>query len=670
MGHPLRKASRASNVRVSLLRQIGSGEQGYSLVSVLVALGIAATLAISSYQQAVMQSRLVVQSKVRGTVIETVNNIKQILGNADACKKTFGGYRAGDSGIPIIYSSRILDMTATTANWVTQPMYFRGSSSIIGNSIYLNEVSLKGDLAPLNTGEMTAVFDFRGRYGNASSPEIGFSREVTINAKLDHLGRITSCQTSQYTSLDRGNVCKDPLAACTDSLNYCVGQMYLSSIAGCVCAGTKVCTTPSPTPSSSPTPAPSPTVSPSPTPSPTPSPGNIMVLARLYNGLSSIDFDYQFNAIGSLHYAVYEGDKGSLTPADIKVAAGSPIAADLVARGTIAVGTPGVTQSLNVPGLPDGKLYSFYAVAENSSLVLDSVNKYYTKVIPKKLSMQEIAAGGGQPLIRYMVYYPVGYYDDSNPAPVMYFWHGFGEVSSDPANGPGAFSAMNHLIPALSIIAGSELPMAMIAPQCNIILSDCWNYQPGWYNRVFDNTKGAYRFDPKRMYSSGNSTGSLAAYGIALERPAEVSAVVTFMSVGHPWSPPYIAQTCTAFRDNGIALWAFHNSNDSWQPTTSTTNMQTNINGCGAVPRPPKVTLFTGAVWPANPDGVNPYDNSHHNAASYVVGSPYYHYPTGVTMPFATPLEPLFVTELAAAAVAAGKPLSTIWDWLLLHSKP
>ncbi|MBS1964109.1 MAG: hypothetical protein JST04_17995 [Bdellovibrionales bacterium] len=417
----------------------------------------------------------------------------------------------------------------------------------------------------------------------------------------------------------------------------------------------------------------------------------LSVTYSLANTWDTIQLTARQNNPGTVYYAVYNADQGTLTAADVKAAATSASSGAKVAQGTLSVVAGGTDYSALTATLPDKVLYTIYSVGEDAVGLDTSANvKKYTGVIPKKISMQQYAttiSGKGGATIRYNVYFPDGYYDNpSTNYPAMMYIHGGGETFTDATNAESNFTtgAANMLkTPFYTMIRiGGSLPTVLVEPQCNQSIWSCTNGDESqYYAEVIDKTEAAYRINPKRFYVTGMSWGGAGTYHVAYDYPAKVAAVAP-VSGALTYRAISGGQLCTKMGANNLPMWAFINSNDPYfsrsalgASGTYAVDVISTYSAC-ATHGDARVSEFAGDVYPAT---VNT-----HNTAEYVYGVPYYNYgpkrfeylsggsSVADTSPpsHPVPLLPAFLTDLSTASTQLGHTLNSIVDWLMLWSKP
>ena len=669
-----------------MYRKILSQESGFSLIEVVMASGLAVTLSLAIAYQNNLLGTLSRRTDATFEINEIRSMIETSMKNPAACRATFGGL------IPNVVTSvqRIYRMQRLPASsvWVTQTAYQVESPMNILTPVRIAGIDMTGALMPRSNGRVMAHVRFRVPLSEGRSTEV--ARDIPIFAVTDQGGQVSDCQTFEAGGVLQGStpmLCADQVADCADQGDYCKGQAYNSTVENCLCFGTKV-TGPNPagrecsltvSPSPTPTPTSTPTPPPSGTPSPSPSsiPGTaVLESGFLSNGTNSIDFGFKLKMTGLVRYAIFDTDQGNLSPFDVKMyAAMTPTGALRAAGNSPSVGA-GVATTVSAPALPDKVHYFAYYVAENSSSQLDTSTKAYKNVIPRKLSMQQIPVAwvpGGRNVF-YMVSFPPNYYDSVAPMPLAVWFHGKGEVFSDSANEESYFTTgptnMYKTIPG-SAGRMDQMPMVSIAIQCNMMYFDCTNFSDGnfasWSVKVADLL---YHIDDKRRYAIGWSFGGNGAWH-AIATHGDLFAAAVPFSTTNIWVG-YKPSLCANGAANGVAILGVHNSDDLLVGVNGTINAVNLYNSCPTLPRPAIKQILPGNVWPAWTQAgytAAAVDSYHHDAITYSMVLPFWSYPNNAV--YETPaMEPNIAAFLASESVKYGKPVNTIWDWMLLFSKP
>jgi cell division septation protein DedD/pimeloyl-ACP methyl ester carboxylesterase len=672
----------------------------------IVGIAIASSVTVVSAQIVSNQAAGQRLTEARADISGITREIRDVLSNSEACKRTLAGFAPGATITRIYRVSRNLSIPGNP--WQETVSHVVDTTS--ANKVRIKSLTVQGAVAANNMGEMRLVARFEVNRDVIGVRE--YERDINVRTRVDSTGTIVSCAGIEGDKSTR-LLCADPIAACANHPDYCREQVYVNPVEGCVCLGSRTVgtnifgvncggwappsptPTPTPSPTVSPTPSPtttptvtpptsSPTPSPTPTPTPTPSPtvspspaapANFVVAESLRNDANAIIYRTRLNTAGAVRYAVYNTDPGVLTAGAVKIASSTAVGGALVAAGTTAVPTAGVDTDITITGLPDKSFYTVYTVAEDTVGTLGAV-KRYTRVIPRRLSMQLIQPGVASYLIRYYISYPTGHYDAATPSPVLISLHGDGERPNDITNAESNFLTtakrmIKSSVPAM-INVGTNLPFITISPQCNEALSACLAYTDMTYvDTVLATAKAALKADTKRIYVFGVSNGGNGAWRFAMRAPGDIAAIAPIMTFGLA-TDALIPALCNVAA-NDVGIWSIHNDGDIIAPKAHPISWITRHNGCAASATvPARLTLLADGTWPAFPNAViyPVSEPDHHDAVSYVTGAPYFYYPAGPQRLAATPLHTDFVTELSAIEIAVGSPVNSLWDWFLLHSKP
>jgi pimeloyl-ACP methyl ester carboxylesterase len=406
---------------------------------------------------------------------------------------------------------------------------------------------------------------------------------------------------------------------------------------------------------------------------------SVIASYSLANGSNSIELSATLDQAGTVYYAVFNADQGTLSPSDVKFSGGQPPSGQLVSRGFLGFGSA-ATVSTTVSGLPDKAMYTVYAVAEDALGVLDTTVKKYAGVLPRKVSLQchnsalvsKLGTTGA--VVRYYVYFPQGYYD--NPSanyPALLYHGGGGENFSNSNNSESYFLTGHYRMNKTPLVArinlGQEMPFVVVTPQCNNSLWTCTSAS-NYLAEVIDKTVANYRVDPKRVSIMGMSNGGILAWATAYDYPAKVASIV-------PIAAKYSKSTttsniCARFATQKVRVWAHHNVTDSIYAYTIDQGIVNKLKTCsGAVDS--RYTLYDGTTYPATTAA------NRHTTVEYVANAPWVDYSINPAVLHSTliPLAPEFVTDLSTAEseleTALGIPfleLESIYDWIALWSKP
>lgn len=392
------------------------------------------------------------------------------------------------------------------------------------------------------------------------------------------------------------------------------------------------------------------------------------------------------NRSGTVYYAAYNANQGTLTAAQVKAAAQAATGGALVKNGTISIVAGSTNYSGNINSMPDKVRYYVYAVGEDSfGLDLDANVKKYSNVLPKKFSHQEYAtaiAGKSGITMRYTITVPLGYYNNEPSTWPMYtYMGGGGETFTDAANSEYYFyntnSRMVDKIPAENRIRGGldDIPMLQAALQCNNSYFACTNMsEPSMYNEFYIHLKATYRINDKKFYGIGMSWGGSGIWNLINSYPDHFTAAVSVAGYNG-----YGAGTlCTNFggsRDTPI--WAIINDNDPWFDDANQVTAIANVNACGTYNGDARITVLPTGTYPSNVHG--------HNTLEYVMNLAYYNFTNSrferwngsASVADSAPytridVHPNLLTDLSTASTQLGatSTFTQIWHWLNHFSKP
>jgi poly(3-hydroxybutyrate) depolymerase len=433
---------------------------------------------------------------------------------------------------------------------------------------------------------------------------------------------------------------------------------------------------PSPIPSPVPSPIPSPVPSPIPSPVPSPIPSGTPIDASygLSNGSNSIELRATLNQSGTVYYAVFNSNPGTLSASSVKSYSQQAVGGSLVARGSFARSGSG-SLNTSIAGLPDKAMYAVYAVAANAqgSLDSDADVKRYIGVIPRKVSYQLYnssvtnKSGGTGDIVRHYVYFPPGYYDNPSTLYPMIVYHGgAGENFTSSGNSESYFLSGHYRISKTPLVArinlGQEMPFVVVTPQCNNSLWTCTGATK-YLAEVIDQGVGRYRVNAKQVHIMGMSNGGILAWATAYDYPSKVASIVP---VAAKYSKSTTASNvCARFATQKVRVWAHHNVGDTIFAYTIDRNVVNTLKACaGAVDS--RFTLYDGTTYPATTA------SNGHTTIEYVANAPWVDYSKNPAVLHSTlvPLAPEFVNDLDTAEGQLGASLNSIYDWMLLWSKP
>lgn len=180
----------------------------------------------------------------------------------------------------------------------------------------------------------------------------------------------------------------------------------------------------------------------------------------------------------------------------------------------------------------------------------------------------------------FYIYTPPGY-DPAQKYPLMVSLHGLGEIG--PTSTKPLTSILNNA-PMRYINSGFQPNMIVIAPQ---YISWIQSYD---IHNTLNYAIANYSVDTTRMYLIGLSMGGGAAWDF-LSVPAYTKRIAAFAVAAGASTPS--AAKAKAIRNDGLPVWAFHNSGDPTVVVSQTNGWVSQINASPTPKIPAKKTIFT-----------------------------------------------------------------------------
>ncbi len=438
----------------------------------------------------------------------------------------------------------------------------------------------------------------------------------------------------------------------------------------------------------------------SPTPSVTSVPGRIALgaVTHLRNIRTGLELKHRQAYTGSLYYAIYDVDQGTLTPDAIKTAAMGALGGNLVENGTLAVTAANSDMYRNITSLADKKQYYLYSVGEDAVGLDIAANALkFSKILPKAMTQFNFTKGAGTSpgtLIRYAVSVPQDYYD--NPTanyPILIWIHGNGESANDASNAEVNYTNLAGLMGPFKRINNdlSNVPMIVIGVQCNYAFFDCAHQNEYTIHKeAYDNVITKLRVNVKRVYVGGISYGGEGTFTFISHYPTLVAAAFTLSAT----SPVASATLCSSIGVNNVPLWAAISTNDAIFSHNSLQQTVLDLRACGSYTNAlakPKITVLSNGTYPNTVDGFHhgatennilalPWNDGawkYWNGAAEVADTIPPTHPSGLATEFTT-ATPGFTggapniqsDSLASASTLHGATLSTMYDFLMLFAKP
>lgn len=186
-------------------------------------------------------------------------------------------------------------------------------------------------------------------------------------------------------------------------------------------------------------------------------------------------------------------------------------------------------------------------------------DEHHQYEVPEESPLQLLY--GESELYNYVLYLPDGYdpADTETKWPVIYFFHGIGEIGSD----------LNKLLPygVLRYLGnGGKLDAIVIAPQCPE--GSHWadtNDEVNKLQQFVPEMTAKYNIDTDRMYLTGLSMGGRCTWKLALAMPESFAAIAVICGR----TDTYEFETL-----QNMPIWLFHGAQDG---TVSFNNITKNI---------------------------------------------------------------------------------------------
>lgn len=146
-----------------------------------------------------------------------------------------------------------------------------------------------------------------------------------------------------------------------------------------------------------------------------------------------------------------------------------------------------------------------------------------TEQPPLELRRQTMEATDG---LNYLLHLPEGH-DPAKRWPLVLFLHGFGERSSENAEGQ-PFSALTvHSMPAVVESEDWDWPFIVVSPQID---EEGWVTRSGDLAALVDRMEAEHGADPNRMYLTGLSYGGRGTWEVGLQQSGRWAALMPLCS--------------------------------------------------------------------------------------------------------------------------------------------
>ena len=309
---------------------------------------------------------------------------------------------------------------------------------------------------------------------------------------------------------------------------------------------------------------------------------------RVVAGATSVTIPTSLTTPGNVYYLIFSEARSSITSMEIKnYAQQSNALQGLIARGIVPV-VKGSSDTSFTAKVSENKTYYIYGTAESQGGELLSDQKVFTATATTAIRHQpfqypsKVIEGG---VIGYYVYFPEGYYLDTNRNyPAIIYLHGAGAKAKSPVEVVNLEDLTSRGLTNM-IHKGTELPFIVISPQTPYDWNG--NKEPGaLVKEVVEEVTSVFRIDPSRLYLTGSSMGADGVNTYYHLYPEKVAAVVT--TDGYSNSP---ADLCKV---KDVPIWAFHNQYDDTIGVGGDQSMIDMINNC----QPPPVQKARLTIYP------------------------------------------------------------------------
>ena len=174
--------------------------------------------------------------------------------------------------------------------------------------------------------------------------------------------------------------------------------------------------------------------------------------------------------------------------------------------------------------------------------------------------------------IRYLIAYPDNFNADGK-YPMLIHLHGAGGRGND-------LNLLKIAGPVFETAGGRELPLIVVAPQCN---ADTWFMIMEQLLDFIKNIAEMKNTDKTKVYLSGASMGGYACWQVAMTLPELFAAIVPVCGGGMYWNAAKLKK---------IPVWAFHGALDPTVFVTESINMVNAVNKAGGEA---KITVYPKA---------------------------------------------------------------------------
>lgn len=183
---------------------------------------------------------------------------------------------------------------------------------------------------------------------------------------------------------------------------------------------------------------------------------------------------------------------------------------------------------------------------------------------------QHFATGNpDHPHLPYWLYLPAAYAETGTECwPLVLFLHGKGErgVDLDRVKAIGLAAVLD---------GRDDLPFIAVSPQCPADTD--WTPHLPALDALVTAMMAAYPIDPDRVYLTGLSMGSRAAWELAYTHPRRFAAMTPICG-RIPDVPDFLAKICVL---KNLPIWIFHGAQDTVVPVENSYKLAAALEACG-----------------------------------------------------------------------------------------
>jgi predicted peptidase len=169
---------------------------------------------------------------------------------------------------------------------------------------------------------------------------------------------------------------------------------------------------------------------------------------------------------------------------------------------------------------------------------------------------EEFTADAPADVMKYLVWLPDGFHDDSEKTwPLIFFLHGSGSDESDSA------FVMSSGLPEVLYTGDQpdDFPFVVVSPQAFAGLPWWGGVTPDILMALLDEVTELYQIDQSRLYLTGLSMGGYGSWLLTAAYGERFAAMVSTSGTGYGNVNPTIEQLCKVAE---TPIWAFHGARD------------------------------------------------------------------------------------------------------------